>query len=142
MPLRPTAVLLLLAGLLPSAAFAGGLEAGSRNRSSDTSRLETVHDGFREVTSITQSVQAWQGVSRAGEASSELKLDFAVDSGVSSGLAGLKGRVLLGDTFTATSFEASGSDRSDTMLRLVERYTSHELQRDQGREITSFGRVF
>jgi hypothetical protein len=142
MSLRQSAAVLLLAGLLPSAAVAGGLEAGSRNRSTDTSRFESVHDGFRDVFSVNQSVQSWQGASRAGEATSELLLDFAVDPGVSSGIAGLKGRVQLGETFTATSFDASGSDRTDTMLRLVERYTSHELQRDQGREITSFGRVF
>jgi hypothetical protein len=142
MSLRQSAAALLLAGLLPSAAVAGGLEAGSRNRSTDTSRFESVHDGFRDVSSLTQSVQAWQGASRTGEATSELLLDFAVDPGVSSGIAALKGRVQLGETFTATSFDASGSDRTDTMLRLVERYTSHELQRDQGREITSFGRVF
>lgn len=142
MPLRKTAAMLLLAGLLPTAAVAGGLESGSRNRSTDTTRLESVHDGFRDVLSLTQSVQAWQGSSRAGEATSELQLDFAVDPGGSTGIAALKGRVQLGETFTATSFDASGSERNDTMLRLVERYTSHELQRDQGREITSFGRVF
>lgn len=139
---RPTIVLLLLSALLPAPAAAGGLEAGSRNRSSDTTRHESVHDGFRDVLSLTQSVQAWQGSSRSGEATSELLLDFSVDSGGSSGLAALKGRLQLGETVTATSFDASGSERADTMLRLVERYTSHELQRDQGREITSFGRVF
>jgi hypothetical protein len=142
MRIRTTLALVLLTGLQPAAAVAGGLEAGSRNRSSDTSRLETVHDGFRDVLSLTQSVQAWQGSSRSGEATSELLLDFAADPGASSGIAALKGRVQLGETFTATSFDANGSDRADTMLRLVERYTSHELQREQGREITSFGRVF
>ena len=138
------ALLLLpaLPALLPAAAAAGGLEAGSRNRIGDTSRFETVHDGYRDVLSQTQSVQAWQGSSRSGEATSELLLDFGVDPGTTSGLAALKGRVQLGETFTATSFDASGSERSDTLLRLVERYTSHELQRDQSREISSFGHVF
>lgn len=145
MRLPSTIALLLLPALpalLPTAAAAGGLEAGSRNRIGDTSRFETVHDGYRDVLSLTQSVQAWQGSSRSGEATSELLLDFAVDPGTISGLAALKGRVQLGETVTATSFDASGSERSDTMLRLVERYTSHELQRDQSREISSFGNVF